>query len=396
MKAHITSGSGFRGTLDYVTDKDQKNEKGEVERIGGSLAGATRDELAAEFGQLRDLRPDIGKPVWHSSLSLPPGEHLTSERWNEVCESYLKKMGMDPATTAWVAFKHNDRDHEHVHIVASRINWDATIWKDGREILRAIAATRALETEFGLMQTAGYTGPARVKNPRANEVNRFARTGEVPARMQIQNAIATVLEKGECTAPEFVAELGRLGVHAKANVVSTGKMSGFSFECDGAAFRGSHLGESFKWTELQKRGVTYDKDRDAESLGESARGTERNGSEVEAGSRDVGLAAVPGATPNAARETGAEARSVASPATLQPGKTQQPAAALGAAGASPNAGVRPGPSISKQPPAARGLRESDYAKRSVDAKAGQAHAPKVENQAQKLRTQRSRRSGWER
>ncbi|WP_373870450.1 hypothetical protein, partial [Aeromonas caviae] len=27
---------------------------------------------------MRQLRPDIGKPVWHCSLSLPPGERLSA------------------------------------------------------------------------------------------------------------------------------------------------------------------------------------------------------------------------------------------------------------------------------------------------------------------------------
>ncbi|WP_223930806.1 relaxase/mobilization nuclease domain-containing protein, partial [Aeromonas caviae] len=36
---------------------------------------------------------DIGKPVWHCSLSLPPGERLSAEKWEAVAADFMQHMG---------------------------------------------------------------------------------------------------------------------------------------------------------------------------------------------------------------------------------------------------------------------------------------------------------------
>jgi hypothetical protein len=51
MIQNIVKGRGFRGALDYALGKDG------AERIGGTMAGRTPRELAAEFRALRELRP---------------------------------------------------------------------------------------------------------------------------------------------------------------------------------------------------------------------------------------------------------------------------------------------------------------------------------------------------
>ncbi|WP_373870513.1 relaxase/mobilization nuclease domain-containing protein, partial [Aeromonas caviae] len=41
----------------------------------------------------RNWRTDIGKPVWHCSLSLPPGERLSAEKWEAVTADFMQRMG---------------------------------------------------------------------------------------------------------------------------------------------------------------------------------------------------------------------------------------------------------------------------------------------------------------
>ena len=85
MKAKVSRGGGFRGALNYVFDvgKEATHTKN-AERVGGNMAGNDPRELSREFSAVRQLRPEIGKPVWHCSLSLPPGERLSAEKWEAV------------------------------------------------------------------------------------------------------------------------------------------------------------------------------------------------------------------------------------------------------------------------------------------------------------------------
>ena len=79
MKAKISRGSDFGGLCRYVlgAGKEGRDRK-RAEVIGGNIPGAGYDDLMGNFGLVRRLRPDIRRPVWHCSLSFPPGENLDS------------------------------------------------------------------------------------------------------------------------------------------------------------------------------------------------------------------------------------------------------------------------------------------------------------------------------
>lgn len=88
MKAKITRGKSFRGLLNYLLD----HGRGEV--IGGNMSAVDKIGMSLEFGAIRVLRPDISRPVWHCSLSLPPGDNLTASQWQDVAADFLREMGL--------------------------------------------------------------------------------------------------------------------------------------------------------------------------------------------------------------------------------------------------------------------------------------------------------------
>src|SRR5258706_11732322 len=129
MKANITRGGGFRGALNYVFDlaPEASHEKN-AELVGGNMIGDNPMALAREFAVVRKLRPDIKKPVWHCSLALPKDERLPTEKWHEIARDFMGCMGFDIDKTPYVVVRHNDTEHDHVHIIASRIALDGSVW----------------------------------------------------------------------------------------------------------------------------------------------------------------------------------------------------------------------------------------------------------------------------
>jgi hypothetical protein len=60
------------------------------------MEGDNPRELAKEFGEIRKLRPNLGKAVLHVSLSAAPGEHLSDAQWTEIGRRYaLPAIGAD-------------------------------------------------------------------------------------------------------------------------------------------------------------------------------------------------------------------------------------------------------------------------------------------------------------
>lgn len=270
MKAKVGRGDGFRGVLDYALGKEKR-----YEIIGGTIAGLNARQLAAEFGMVRKLRPDARRPVWHCSLSLPPGDHLTGERWNDVVSDFMKEMDFSELTP-WVAVRHRDTDKDHIHIIASRIDLSGDLWHGKWEARRAIEATQKLEKQHGLRLTPGLENSSGRKALKKGEIEMALRTDEQPPKLKLQNIIDEALSAGDLTAAQFAETLELSGVAVKANLASTGRLNGFSFSIDGIAFKGSKLGKAYTMAGLLDRGVTYEQDRDYTSLARfaSARASE--------------------------------------------------------------------------------------------------------------------------
>lgn len=258
----IKRGTGFRGLLDYLKANEDGPAPGRL--IGGSMAGTTPRELAKEFAVSRRLRPDIAKPVWHNSLRLPTGEDASDEDWNKIAEDYLTRIGFDIQKTQYCVWKHDDE--AALHIVASRIMLDGTVYLGKNENLISSRVIQQLEKDHGLTITKGPgTESAARRKPSKNKIEKALRTGKRPSELVLQETIDQILADGPITAPDFVDLLEAHGITARPNIASTGKFNGFSFGLDGDTnkagapifYKGSNLGKAYTAAGLLGRGLTY-------------------------------------------------------------------------------------------------------------------------------------------
>lgn len=258
----IKRGTGFRGCLDYALD--HKGDPGKL--IGGNMCGSDARELAAEFGAVRQLRPDIEKPVWHNSLRLPEGEKLTDEKWVEIADDYMRRMGFtDNHQRTYVL-----HDPDHIHIVANRISSSGEIYLGQNENLKSTSRIQELERVHGLTITKGPDyDPASgkvimpdVKQLSSNEINRAVRTGEPPARAEIQ-AFAQAAAVNCHSYTEYSERLRAVGVELLPVLQKDDThISGLSYKYNGMTIKGSDIGKKFTASGLKKDGISYDKDRD--------------------------------------------------------------------------------------------------------------------------------------
>ena len=249
MKSKITRGRDFTGLCRYILRRSAQPEL-----IGGNLCGITASDLAKEFQQIAALRPEIEKPVWHSSLALPKGDKLSDEQWNKVVTDYLHGLGFDPQATPFVVVRHQNTAHDHVHVAASRVSLSGKLYLGKNEHLIATRICQELEQIHCLTITLGLDHKAPAKALKSQEKAMQARTGKVPPRQQLQRAINSIINNnGNLTTNDFIKKLGEVGITAKPNVSKSGKMSGFSFEINGISFKASQLGKAYGWQNLEKR-----------------------------------------------------------------------------------------------------------------------------------------------
>jgi hypothetical protein len=260
VKAKLTRGTGFGGVIDYVF-----SEKKDAKIVGGNMPGVDARQLRQEFGAVRAQRPDIEMPVWHCSLSLPAGERLSDERWEEVTQKYMQGMGFSEAHP-YTVVRHSDTDHDHVHIIASRIAVGAELWYGQHELPKAIRLTQELEAEFGLVRTP-IVGEKDNFSPLTAQENRIAeRKGEYPPKYKLQDIIEDFFKQEDLSVSSFCSFLEKENVDIRANISKTGKMNGFSYKLGDVSYKSSSLGRAYTFDQLVRSGLDYVPSRDFQLL----------------------------------------------------------------------------------------------------------------------------------
>ncbi|MCW9585395.1 relaxase/mobilization nuclease domain-containing protein [Klebsiella pasteurii] len=265
----------FVNVVKYVL-KSGYHHKSDPVVIGGNMTGDCANELIAEFDTASELRKDIAKPAWHNSLRLPKNDELTNAQWIKIADDYMNQMGFsDTHLRCYVL--HDDSVGQHIHIIANRIDSvDGKVHLGRHESLISGRIIQELEIKYGLTITKGSeplkpkdtgketnkTVPQKAKKISRNEEMYEKRTGDTCNKKQLQILIDKSLEDTP-NIETFLLKLEEQKVKWKANLSSTGKMNGLSFELNGISFKASQLGKSYSWNNLQKK-LNYIFERDNE------------------------------------------------------------------------------------------------------------------------------------
>lgn len=250
----IKRGKTFNGLISYLL-KPASHHKSDPYVVGGNVIESFAEALSAEFNATKLLRSDVSKPVWHNSLRLPVGDSLPMQKWKQIADDYMKRIGFSEThLRAYVL--HDDKDGQHIHIVASRI--DATsgkLYLGKNENLISTRIIQDLEKDYQLTQTKGSdalkpsSSPVKRKKSR-NEAMQEKRTGKKCPKTIIQEAIDTLITS-KISEERFVQQLAARKIKAIPNRALTGKMNGFSFEYANISFKASQLGKKYSWKNLE-------------------------------------------------------------------------------------------------------------------------------------------------
>jgi len=251
-------GTGFRGCLNYVLGKK------DATLIGGTMCGQTPEELAAEFALARQLRPNLKVAVFHATLSVDSTEKLedseeNDQRWLAIAANYMKAMEFD--NNQYAVVKHSDTEHDHIHIVASRIRLDGGVVDDSWDYYKSQETIRQLERNYSL-ETVTPSWETDKRAQTTGEHRQLKSKGNKSVRVQLQDLIDEVTQDNP-SMPKFVERLQEQGVEVQVTLTGSDFSKGISYNLDGVALSGTQLGKAYTFSGLQKhRSVSYDKGRD--------------------------------------------------------------------------------------------------------------------------------------
>ena len=184
---------------------------------------------------------NLKDPVYHISLDFAHEDatKLTDALMVEIAREYMRRMGI--VNTQYIVSRHTDREHQHLHIVANRVDNDGNTISTGNDRVRNVKICKALTREYGL-----YFSKGKMK------VKRDRLRGKDKVKYQIYDAIKAALPRCNCWS-DLCSRLAKqgIGVHFKYDR-SKGKILGVSFTKDEISFSGSRIDRSMSFYKLDR------------------------------------------------------------------------------------------------------------------------------------------------
>jgi Relaxase/Mobilisation nuclease domain len=302
MITKVKANKSFRGTTKYVLEK----EKAKI--IGGNMYGRSTNELVEQFTLSAHLNPQLKDPCYHLMLSVPkndrtlnddelanlsqrhlasiivlsrlqgdesqvkqPDKRITDTKLNQLVDDFIESEL--PAYDFFIA-RHSDKEHDHTHIVASRVNnLDSKSIRTWNNYAHSEHSARLLEREFQLTQVQS-SWESKQKAMTRNQLERVERDG-LPGEEIMRRAIEQVAAN-KPTMPHLIEQLWREHqVKAIVSYYGHGGVRGIKFGIDIGSVnedgsprllwkQGGNLNKyKCSFTKLQTElGINYDPSRD--------------------------------------------------------------------------------------------------------------------------------------
>ena len=248
-------GVDFCNVLKY---NQNKVDKGEAIILDSNLASSSVIKQTKEFNVVRQLKPNLSKAVYHVSLNLPyeDANKLSDEKFANLARDYLVGMGFKDSQ--YVIYKHFDRYHSHIHIVANRVKYSGDVVSDSHDYKRSEALIRKLEQKYNLTE---FVRKEQSNVLSKGEIEKCLRTGDVPERLELQNILIEILNQN-LLMKDFIDKLKLKGINVKINQsLTTGFISGISFDYKGTFYKGSKIHKNFSWNNIKNKIIKDEQNR---------------------------------------------------------------------------------------------------------------------------------------
>lgn len=183
----------------------------------------------------------LKSPVYHISLDFAHEDapKLTDALMVEIAREYMRRMGI--VNTQYIVSRHTDREHQHLHIVANRVDNDGNTISASNDRVRNVKICKALTREYGLHFSKGKMN-----------VKRDRLRGKDKMKYQIYDAIKAALPHCNCWSDlcDRLAKQG-IGVNFKYDR-HNGKILGVSFTKGEISFSGSRIDRSMGFYKLDR------------------------------------------------------------------------------------------------------------------------------------------------
>ncbi len=206
----VKKSSSLRSSLDYcLKDKLTPAREGEERKVAykqraeiirfNQCYGSQR-ELVQQFREVVQLNQNVCEPYLNVTLGLPPQDRLSNSQWADVSAGCARALGFEDHQ--YLAILHKDTDHQHVHILANRIDFEGKINNDLYLFAEIHQFCRQTEWDYQLTQSLG---PRCYQTQEQRQQER-----QDPRVIHLKQSIGGALETA-CSFPAFEEQMQQRG-----------------------------------------------------------------------------------------------------------------------------------------------------------------------------------------
>lgn len=149
MVAKIIERTSLKGCVCYVLKEDS-----EIIDVNG-LSSFSPETITRDFNLQRQLNPNLSKAVGHIVLAWheKDSKRIDNSIMALVARQYLEKMGIKD--TQYIAVRHYDRKHPHIHIIYNRVNYQGKTIANNYMRIRSLKLCKELNVKYRFHQAVG-------------------------------------------------------------------------------------------------------------------------------------------------------------------------------------------------------------------------------------------------
>lgn len=274
MRVKILAANSFRATTAYVLGAT-KEQKPEVLFCKG-IEFSKEEAMAISRGlfskkQIRNIAKYVGcsfdtqaachplpKPVRHYILTFPPSDSerlRDNEELKKIVRAYMYEAGI--IDTQYMAVRHHNTAHPHVHLIFNPINDNAEVISESRQFKNNESICKKITKDWGL----NFSKPRNFKNSALNKLPKHDRP-KVIMRVEVEKALdntGNIYEMREFLNSRHII----MTIHQKNN----GEIYGLSYHYDdpkgrlSCHFKSSQLSRSLSFEKIKRYFVKKKKTR---------------------------------------------------------------------------------------------------------------------------------------
>ena len=223
----IGKGKTISHTLNSLNYARSKENAREVDR--NLLSGDTANDLANEFMIFQKMNTRTERNTFSFVLSPVDDDsaNMTKREWKEITRTFLEKMALDDRQ--YIAYKHDDNGHNHLHIYVNRINERGEAASDQFISNKASRVAEEIAREKNMKLAADIR-----KEYQRKQSGKYRRVYEAHKKV-MQDCIYI---------SEYISRMEKMGYKPHFKYSTAGHVVGVQYQVNGSLVKGSAIHRS--------------------------------------------------------------------------------------------------------------------------------------------------------